>query len=92
MKPRFTEDIIPISEFRRKTSSYLKDIRATGRTVILTQDGHSAAVVLSPEIFEQMEYERELLSAIARGEKEIEEGQGIPHQQVFKNLLHRFKS
>lgn len=92
MKPNLSQDIIPISDFRKKTASYLDDIRSRGRTVVLTQDGRSAAVVMSPETFERMEYEREFFSAIAKGEKEIQQGRGTPHEEVFRKLFRRFKT
>ncbi len=92
MKPNFAEDIIPVSEFRKNSSSYLHDIRSKGRAVVLTQNGHSAAIMLSPEMFEQMQYERDFFAAIAQGEKEIKAGKGLPHEQVFKELFHRLKS
>lgn len=92
MKPNLAEDIISISDFRKKTASYLKDIRSKGRPLVLTQDGHSAAIVLSPEAFEQMQYERDFLVAVAQGEKEIEEGLGIPHEKVMKDLFRKLKT
>ena len=91
MKPNLAEDIISVSEFRKKTSAYLDDIRSKKRLVVLTQNGHSAAVVLSPEAFEEVQYERDLFAAIAKGEREIEEGKSIPHEEVFKDLLDRLK-
>jgi len=87
MKPNLAEDIISVSEFRKKTSDYLQEIHKKKRTVVLTQNGHSAAVVLSPETYEKMQYERDLFAAIARGEKEIEKGEGISHDEVFKKLF-----
>ena len=92
MKPNLAEDIISVSDFRKKTSSYLEEIRTKNRTVVLTQNGHSAAVVLSPEEFEKVRYERDFFAAIAKGEKEIEQGKGIPHEEVFKVLFRRLKS
>ncbi len=86
MKTNLAEDIIPVSEFRQKTSSYLKDIHDKGRTMVLTQNGHSAAVVMSPETFEQLQYERNLFASIARGEKDAEEGKVTPHAQAIKDL------
>ncbi len=86
MKPSLSEDIIPVSEFKKNTASYLKEIRSKGRAIVLTQNGHSAAVVLSPEAFERLDYNRELLAAIAKGEKEIDSGKGVPHDQIFKKL------
>jgi PHD/YefM family antitoxin component YafN of YafNO toxin-antitoxin module len=92
MKPNLAEDIIAISEFRKNTSSYLREIRLKKRTLVLTQDGHSAAIVLSPEEFEKLQYEREFFAAIAQGEKEIEKGLGIPHEKVFSQLFAKLKS
>ena len=89
MKPHLAEDIIPLSEFKKKTASYLQEIRTKGRTVVLTQNGHSAAVILSPESYERLQYEKELFAAIAKGERELEEGKGIPHEKVFKQLFDR---
>jgi prevent-host-death family protein len=86
MKPNISEDIIPVSEFKKNTASYLKDIQTKGRAVILTQNGHSAAVVLSPKAFEKMQYEHALFSSVLAGEKEIEKGLGISHQRVFGEL------
>jgi PHD/YefM family antitoxin component YafN of YafNO toxin-antitoxin module len=92
MKINLAEDIVSVSDFRKRTSSYLEDIRSKGRCVVLTQNGHSAAIVLDPETFERMRYERDLFAAIAQGEKEIEKGMGIPHKTVFRNLFRRLKS
>lgn len=92
MRPNLAEDIISVSEFRKRTSSWLQEIRSKGRPVVLTQNGHSAAVVLAPETFERVQQERDLFAAIARGEKEIEQGKGLPHEQVFKNLFNRLES
>ncbi len=92
MKPNLAEDIIPISEFRKNTSSYIEELHSKKRTLVLTQNGHSAAVVIDPETFERMRYERELFAAVARGEKDMEEGKLIPHEKVVKDLLKTLKS
>ncbi len=91
MHPNLSEDIISVSEFRKKTSSYLEGINTKERCLVLTQNGHSAAVILSPKAFEKMQYERDLFQAIAQGEKEIGDGKGIPQDEVFKELLKSLK-
>ena len=91
MKPNLVEDIISVSDFRSRTSSYLKGLRSGRGLVVLTQNGHSAAVVLSPAVFERVQYERDLFAAIARGEKQIKKGKGLSHEKVFKNLFKHLK-
>ncbi len=92
MKPNLANDIITISEFKKNTSHFLQGIRKSGRTVVLTQNGSSAAIVLSPKLYERMQYERDLFAAIAKGEKEIQEGRGVPNEKVFQDLFRRLKS
>ncbi len=91
MRTNLAEDIISVSDFRKKTSEYLKDIHDKDRCVVLTQNGHSAAIVMSPEAFEKLRYERELFAAVAQGEKEILDGKGVSHEDVFNDLLKRYK-
>ena len=82
-----TNGIIPLSKFRQSSKSYLKKMQEGESALVLTQNGKSAAVVLTPQAYERMEYERELFRAIAEGEKNIEEGKTIPHNALFKKLL-----
>lgn len=91
MKPNLAEDIISLSDFRKKSAGYIQEIRSRGRPLVLTQNGHSAAILMSPEAFERFQYERDLFAAVARGEKELAQGEGIPHEQVFGELRRRLK-
>lgn len=91
MRNDLAEDIISVSDFRKNTSSYLREIRSKDRCVVLTQNGHSVAIVMSPETFEKMRYERELFAAIAQGENEISDGKGISHAEVFQDILKQYK-
>ena len=52
------EDIRPLSEFRAHTASFVDHVKRTGRPLVLTQHGKSAAVLLDVR-----EYQRLLLSA-----------------------------
>ncbi|MCX6177821.1 MAG: type II toxin-antitoxin system Phd/YefM family antitoxin [Chlorobiales bacterium] len=42
----FEEDIRPLSEFRANTASMVKQIKKTGRPLVLTQHGKSTVVLL----------------------------------------------
>lgn len=78
--------IIPLSRFRQESKDYLKRIRTTHEPLILTQNGESAAVVLSPQDYQRLTYERDLFHAIAEGEKDLAEGRTISHEELFKDL------
>ena len=43
-------DIKPVTEFRARAAELLDQVRSTGRPLVLTQRGHSAAVLIGVEI------------------------------------------
>ncbi len=43
-----SKDIIPICEFKKGLSKWLKNIQNTGHPLIITKNGRPAGVLLSP--------------------------------------------
>ena len=69
-------EIVPITDLRQNSSAVLKRVRASREPVIITQRGRAVAVMLSVEEYERTENERQILLLLARGEKEIAQGEG----------------
>ena len=44
-QPRLDTDIRPVSEFRANVADLIEQVRNSGRPLVLTQRGHSAAVL-----------------------------------------------
>ena len=65
------EDIRPVSDFRANAASLLRRIRETKRSLVLTQRGHSAAVVV-----DVAEYER-LLEELDRRRVSVDDVEAI---------------
>ncbi len=55
-KLNVAEDIVPIGEFKTHASALIRKMHASGRPLIITQNGRPAAVVLGPEDFEELGY------------------------------------
>ncbi|HEY5623952.1 MAG TPA: type II toxin-antitoxin system Phd/YefM family antitoxin [Gammaproteobacteria bacterium] len=69
-------EIVPITDLRQDSSAVLKRVRSSREPVIITQRGRATAVLLSVEEYERTENERQILLLLARGEKEIAQGEG----------------
>jgi len=69
-------NIIPISDLRQDASNLLKQLRKSKEPLIITQRGRASAVMIGVDAYEESEHEKELLRLLAKGEKEIEIGQG----------------
>ncbi|WP_437840314.1 type II toxin-antitoxin system Phd/YefM family antitoxin [Sorangium sp. So ce1153] len=61
-KINVAEDIVPIGEFKTHASELLRQLHATQRPLVITQNGKPAAVVITPDAFEEIE-RRELVKA-----------------------------
>ena len=89
LKP--SEDIVPLSEFRANMAATLGQLRDTGRPVVLTEHGRSAAVLLGISEYEALLDEVDLLRDIRTAEEQLAAGGGVPHTRAKTELKQRFK-
>ena len=69
--------LIPVTDLRQDAAAVLTKLRKSGVPLVITQRGRAAAVMISVESYERAEAERDILLAIARGEREL--GDGLSH-------------
>jgi len=84
-----SEDIQPLSEFRANAAAMLRRVRESRRPLVLTQRGHSTAVVLDVRHYEHLLEELELLRDVHRAERQITAGEGIPHEEAREQVRER---
>jgi len=77
-------DIIPVTDLRQDAAAVLRRLRGSREPLVITQRGRAAAIMLSPESYERSRQERELLRLLARGEREISQGQGHSLDSVLR--------
>jgi len=75
--------IIPITELRQEAAAALRQVKASGQPVVITQRGRAAAVLLSMEAYERSEHERQILHLLAVGEREIAAGKGFDLDEIL---------
>lgn len=87
-----TQDIHPLSEFRANAAALIKQVQHTGRPLVLTQRGQSAAVVLDVRAYENLIEQLELLRDVQAAERELDTGEGTSHQEAKAALRSRLTS
>lgn len=88
---RLDTDIKPVSEFRANAAELIDRVRTTGRPLVLTQRGHSAAVVLDVVDYQQMVEDADLLRDVRTAVQQIEAGKGISNRSAKAELRRRFR-
>jgi antitoxin YefM len=86
-KINIAEDIRPLSAFRADAAGLLEKMRRTKRALILTQRGHTSAVVLDASEYQRLMDELELLRDMHTALEQIGRGEGIPHREAKRQAL-----
>jgi antitoxin YefM len=91
MKPiEVSNDIVPIARFKARASEIVRSLRSRGRPMIITQNGKPAAVLLSPEDFDQLTYAERFREAVREGLADDEAGRVVSHRDLRKALEAEF--
>lgn len=85
-RPALAEDLVPVNELRARLADWLKHVKQTGRPVVVTSRGRAQAVLVQPEVFDEIEETRELVTAVLRGLRELDEGHLIDDEEVWAEV------
>lgn len=90
-----TKNIIPISDFQRQAGQIVDGLSQSDDPVIITQHGRAAAILMTPERYDQIQEDLrllddlELMHMLKEAEKSIEKGDTISMEEVKKRLKYR---
>ena len=83
---RVSENFVPVSELKARTADWLRRIDKTGAPVVVTQNGKPAAVLLSPQAFDDLAEQAQFVSAVTEGLADFEAGRVHPHADVVRRM------
>ncbi len=81
----------PLADFKANPDRWIDEVRSTGETLILTDRGEEAAVVIEARSYERLLDELDLLREVRLAEQQIAAGQGIPHEEARQQVLSALK-
>ena len=84
-----TEDIRPLTEFKRNTTRFISHLKDTGRPSVLTVNGKPALVVMDAEAWQDLQDRVErarTVAAIGKGLEEARAGKGLEATNFFEKL------
>ena len=81
-----SQDIKPISYLKAKTADVINSVNENQRTIIITQNGESKAVIQDIKSYENLQNSLNLLKLIVQSENDIENNEVIEQNKMFENL------
>jgi len=79
-------DIIPVGQFKSSLAKYLKEIKSKRNSLIITQNGKPAGVLISPAEFDELRQTKLFIESISRGLSDSEKGQVLTTSQLRSEL------
>lgn len=89
--PDLATDLVPIGKFRSRTSGLLREMADEDRTLVITQNGEAAAVVMSPRAYEALRYRQRFVEEVARGLADADSGETLTTPQLRRKMAKRRK-
>jgi len=86
MSPRFSEDVVPLTDLKVNPGRVVRHATEAARPVLLTSRGRGVAVVQSVSEFERAEDERAFMRAVVAGLADVEAGRDVSLAQARKRL------
>lgn len=86
MNPKFSEDIVPISDFKVNPGKLIKQVQEVHRPMVVTSRGRGVAVLQDLQDYEKNEEERDFMKAVVKGMVDLEEGREISLDDAKKRL------
>jgi prevent-host-death family protein len=86
---RPSQDIRPLSEFRAHVAAFVEQVQSTGRPLILTQHGRSAAILLAVEDYEALVERAEVVADVQTAEAQVTAGRAVAHGKALATVRAR---
>ena len=80
-----------VTTLKRQATEILNQLEKDREPILITQHGVPSAYLVDVETFETLQRRMTLLEGIARGEKAIEEGRVVTHEQAKRRMARWLK-
>jgi prevent-host-death family protein len=84
-------EIQPLSEFRKNAADFIDRIKKEKRSIVLTQHGKSAAVLVDVSEYQRMIDKIDLMEELIEAERQIARGEVVSHKQAKKRIVENLK-
>ncbi len=85
------KDIIPIGEFKTSISKWINKTKNTGQPIIITQNGRPAAVMITPNDFDDLQQSKLFVESVSRGIADAESGNVYNTENLISEIENRRK-
>jgi prevent-host-death family protein len=79
-----TRDVKPITYLKNRTADLVREVRDSGRTVTITQNGEARVVLMDVDTYDRWRSAMALLKVLALAEADLEAGRTVPQAEALR--------
>jgi prevent-host-death family protein len=83
---KYSTQVKPISYLKANAAEVIRTLAEQREPLIITQNGEATAVIQDIASYEQTQETLALLKILALGERQFDEGKGIPAKEAFRRV------
>lgn len=87
-----SEDIMPIAELKARISEVVRGLDDRPRPLVITLNGKSAAVLMSPRAYDRLSYHARVAEKIERGAADGRAGRTLSDQELSRRVAKRYRT
>lgn len=84
-----SEDIVPLGEFKAQASRLLARLARDQHTLVITQNGRPAGVLLAPAEYDRIREQQRFLESVTAGIADAEAGRVMAREELRGRLAER---
>lgn len=88
-------DIYPLTDFKRNTPEFLRQLKETGQPLVLTINGKAEIIVQDTKSYQRLldlADRLETIQAVREGLESMQRGEGRPADEVFAEIEKEFRA
>ncbi len=75
-----------VTTLKRQATRLISEVREDRNPVLITEHGRPAAYLVDVQTFDEQQRRIRILEGIARGERAIQEGRTVTHEQARRRM------
>ena len=83
--------IEPVTVLKAHSAQLIRRVQASRQPIVITQNGRATAVLQNVEAYEEQRRTLLLLKLLAQGDRELKQGEGLPHANARKHFEKTLK-
>ena len=81
-----------LTQIKAHFAEMIKRVQESRNPLVVTQNGNASVVIIDHDTFQPTQDALHMLALVSMSRKEIAKGEGIPQDEVFRDLRARLKS